>query len=92
MRYLNFIGDKLFMSQFLVSESLSNMVIEFYKSRGYILFDNIEIKKVFKTNSTKINSDWVKEEFEIYDFFSEESKEIFDKIKFHINNKKVEVK
>ena len=68
MRYLNFIGDKLFMSQFLVSESLSNMVIEFYKSRGYILFDNIEIKKVFKTNSTKINSDWVKEEFEMYDF------------------------
>ena len=41
MRYLNFIGSTLHMSQYLVSERLSDMVIEFYKSRGYSLIDNI---------------------------------------------------
>ena len=92
MRYLNFIGSTLHMSQYLVSERLSDMVIEFYKSRDYRLIDNIEINKVFKTNSTKVNSDWIEEESEMYEFFSEKSKRIFEKIKYYINNKKVEVK
>ena len=92
MRYLNFIGGTLHMSQYLVSERLSDMVIEFYKSRDYSLIDNIEINKVFKTNSTKVNSDWIEEESEIYEFFSEESKGIFEKIKYYINNKKAEGK
>ena len=92
MRYLNFIGSTLHMSQYLVSERLSDMVIEFYKSRDYRLIDNIEINKVFKTNSTKVNSDWIEEESEMYEFFSEESKRIFEKIKYYINNKKAEGK
>ena len=92
MRYLNFIGSTLHMSQYLVSERLSDMVIEFYKSRDYRLIDNIEINKVFKTNSTKVNSDWIEEESEMYEFFSEESKRRFEKIKYYINNKKAEGK